>query len=276
MNIRRKKKIFIGFLFLCLLAEGLFLPSSSACASEEEPQENAEDDSYMEVFSYLSQDEEIQQKLEEIIEERDEAFLAELEEQALLAKIKKENENAMTSVTEDMKKFKEQEGEKLLEEEDEENGDTPVQTFRERMEEKKQEQRSQMDQKQVASIQDVFAPNTEKTAADYEHTLIFKITAYCPCAQCNGPWSGGSTATGVKASQGRTIAVDPSVIPYGTKVLIGGHEFVAEDCGGAIKGAHIDLFLDDHARSSSWGVRYLSVSWSGGSQKVIETLAQQQ
>lgn len=240
------------------------------------PSSSSSTEDCMEIFDYLSEDEEIKETLEEIIKKRDEAFLAELEQQALLAKIKQDNENAMTSVSEDMEEFKQKEGEKLLEQEDKENGDVPQQTFQEKMEAKRQEEQSRADQKKVVSIQDVFSPNTDKTVNDYEHTLVFKITAYCPCAQCNGPWSGGATSTGARATQGRTIAVDPRVIPYGTKVLIGGHEFVAEDCGGAIKGAHIDLYLDSHDRCNSWGVRYLSVSWNGGSNKMIETLKRQQ
>ena len=42
--------------------------------------------------------------------------------------------------------------------------------------------------------------------------------------------------------EGQTIAVDPRVIPCGTKVIIGGHIFTAEDCGGAIQGNHIDIY----------------------------------
>ena len=40
-------------------------------------------------------------------------------------------------------------------------------------------------------------------------------------------------------------AVDPSVIPYGTEVLIDGHVYIAEDCGGAVKGNVIDIFVED-------------------------------
>lgn len=81
----------------------------------------------------------------------------------------------------------------------------------------------------------------------------FKITAYCSCSICCGK-SDGITATGTHATEGRTIAVDPSVIPYGTKVKIGDSEYVAEDCGGAIKGKVIDIFIADHNRASEYGV----------------------
>lgn len=249
-----KKKI-RGFLALALC---LILPAGSTM-----PVFGAEVSDCMEVFDYLSENTEVNDLLEEIIEKRDEEFLAALEKEALIAKIKQENEYAMASVADALDELAQEEGEKLLDEEDEANGDVAVQTFQDRLTQKKQQEQEQADKKQVVSIQDVFASNTDKTAADYEHSVVFKITAYCPCSQCNGPWSGGVTSTGVTASQGRTIAVDPTIIPYGTKVLIGGHEFVAEDCGGAIKGAHIDLYLDSHERCNSWGVRYLTVSWNG-------------
>ena len=51
--------------------------------------------------------------------------------------------------------------------------------------------------------------------------------------------------------EGQTIAVDPRVIPYGTKVIIGGHIFTAEDCGGAIQGNHIDIYVNNHAEATA-------------------------
>ncbi|MEI3219112.1 MAG: 3D domain-containing protein [Lachnoclostridium sp.] len=45
------------------------------------------------------------------------------------------------------------------------------------------------------------------------------------------------------SNTGRTIAVDASVIPYGSVVVINGHAYVAEDCGGAIKGNKIDIYV---------------------------------
>ena len=75
----------------------------------------------------------------------------------------------------------------------------------------------------------------------------FKITFYCPCRKCSGKY-GHHTSSGAYATEGRTIAVDTSVIPYGTKVYIEGYgEYVAEDTGGIwVRGNHIDIFLEDH------------------------------
>ena len=91
----------------------------------------------------------------------------------------------------------------------------------------------------------------------------FRITYYCPCEECNGVYAGHS-ATGAPLIQGRTIAVDPSIIPYGTKVIIGGHVFTAEDCGGAIKGKRIDVFVNEHAMCDALGVSSAHVYLTNG------------
>ena len=68
----------------------------------------------------------------------------------------------------------------------------------------------------------------------------FTVTYYWPGEDIYGRL----TSTGAIAEEGRTIAVDPSIIPYGSIVLINGNEYVAQDCGGAIKGNKIDIFVD--------------------------------
>ena len=87
----------------------------------------------------------------------------------------------------------------------------------------------------------------------------FKITHYCPCSICCGPWSNGITSTGVIATTNHTIAVDPSQIPYGSKVVINGQVYVAEDCGGAIKTNCIDIYVATHAEGEAKGVYYTDV-----------------
>lgn len=82
----------------------------------------------------------------------------------------------------------------------------------------------------------------------------FIITHYCPCSICCGPWRDGITSTGATAVTNRTIAVDPIVIPYGSKVVINGQVYVAEDCGGAIKNNHIDIYVGSHAEAETKGV----------------------
>ena len=73
----------------------------------------------------------------------------------------------------------------------------------------------------------------------------FKITGYCPCYSCSEGY-GRRTASGKLAKAGRTVAVDPRVIPLGTRLLIDGQEYIAEDVGGAVKNNHIDIFFDSH------------------------------
>lgn len=77
----------------------------------------------------------------------------------------------------------------------------------------------------------------------------FKLTAYCPCKSCSADY-GTQTSTGAVATEGRTVAVDPNVIPYGTVLIINidgeWHEYVAEDCGVLVKGNVIDIFFNEH------------------------------
>lgn len=90
----------------------------------------------------------------------------------------------------------------------------------------------------------------------------FKLTAYCDCAYCCGK-TDGITATGTKATEGRTIAVDPSVIPYGSVVIINGNEYIAEDCGGAIDGNRIDVFFNEHSDALEFGVQIAEIYVKG-------------
>ena len=87
---------------------------------------------------------------------------------------------------------------------------------------------------------------------------IYKITAYCPCSKCCGK-SNGITASGTKATAGRTIAAS-SKFALGTKLNINGHIYTVEDRGGAINGNKIDIFVNSHSEALAWGVRYLPVS----------------
>lgn len=81
--------------------------------------------------------------------------------------------------------------------------------------------------------------------------MIFEATAYC--------YTGNRTYTGTWPSRG-TIAVDPEVIPLGTRLHIEGYgEGIAEDTGGAIRGEIIDLYMLDRNEALSWGRRQVEV-----------------
>lgn len=92
----------------------------------------------------------------------------------------------------------------------------------------------------------------------------FTITYYC-CEKteyingdkhmCNaGP--PYLTASETTPTPGRTIAVDPDVIPLGSKVVINGYEYIAEDTGGKINGKRIDIVVATHAEALEKGIDY--------------------
>ena len=68
--------------------------------------------------------------------------------------------------------------------------------------------------------------------------------------------TGNNTATGVYPKAKRTIAVDPKVIPYGTILYVEGEGyFIAEDCGGLIKGNRLDIFVDTQKEAKQKGAK---------------------
>ena len=79
----------------------------------------------------------------------------------------------------------------------------------------------------------------------------FQITYYCPCEICCDKASK-VTASGTPVAEGKTIATDPNVIPYGTKVIIGGHVFTAEDTGRKVQGNQISIYVNNHAEVSAF------------------------
>ncbi|HBT19899.1 MAG TPA: hypothetical protein DEA47_00770 [Peptococcaceae bacterium] len=86
-----------------------------------------------------------------------------------------------------------------------------------------------------------------------------KATAYDSCEICCGK-TDGITKTGTKAKTDHTIAVDPKVIPLGSKVYIAelGKIYTAEDTGGKIIGNRIDIFMDTHEQAKQFGIRELT------------------
>ena len=81
--------------------------------------------------------------------------------------------------------------------------------------------------------------------------MVVESTSYC---------QGSVTATGTQARWG-VIAVDPNVIPFGTKVYIPQFDkvFIAEDTGGAIKGNKIDIFMENSDDAINWGRRNIDI-----------------
>ena len=100
-------------------------------------------------------------------------------------------------------------------------------------------------------------PRTTYSKSLGSSVKIYKITAYCSCAKCCGK-STGRTASGKKATAGRTVAA-PSSFAFGTKLSINGKEYVVEDRGGAISGNRLDIYVSSHSAALRWGVKYLPV-----------------
>jgi 3D (Asp-Asp-Asp) domain-containing protein len=93
----------------------------------------------------------------------------------------------------------------------------------------------------------------KKEGSDGVYLGKFTLTAYCNCKKCCGKWSGGPTASGKMPKEGRTIAVDPKVIPLGSKVIINGKTYAAEDTGSKIKNKRIDVYFNSHSEALKFG-----------------------
>lgn len=89
----------------------------------------------------------------------------------------------------------------------------------------------------------------------------FYVSSTAYTASCNG--CSGYTATGINLKSNpnvKVIAVDPSVIPLGTKVYVEGYGYaVAADTGGAIKGNKIDVFFPSKSDAYRWGRKTIKV-----------------
>lgn len=91
-----------------------------------------------------------------------------------------------------------------------------------------------------------------------EDWIWANASAYCACVKCCGK-TNGITASGTKATAGRTIAA-PKNYPFGTKIEIAGMgTYVVEDRGGAITGNKIDIYFDSHAEALKFGRRNLQI-----------------
>ena len=102
--------------------------------------------------------------------------------------------------------------------------------------------------KKVSSVKKSSVKKTSKKSRKYLGT--FKAYAY------NG---AGTTASGTTTKANRTVAVDPKVIPLGSKLMINGKIYIAEDTGGFIKGKKIDIFMPSYNDCIQWGVRNVKV-----------------
>ncbi|WP_144492618.1 MULTISPECIES: cell wall-binding protein EntC [Bacillus cereus group] len=118
---------------------------------------------------------------------------------------------------------------------------------------------------QKPATQQPVAKETETSAPSSSRELQVVATAYTADPLENGYKAGDQ----VKSAMGhnltanpnmKLIAVDPSVIPLGSKVWVEGYGVaIAGDTGGAIKGNKIDVLMPDKSTSSNWGRKTVTV-----------------
>ncbi|KIL49865.1 LysM peptidoglycan-binding and 3D domain-containing protein [Jeotgalibacillus soli] len=112
-----------------------------------------------------------------------------------------------------------------------------------------------------APAEETAVQNTSAEAPSSEAAQEMTVTATAYTAYCNG--CSGTTATGIDLRANpnqKVIAVDPNVIPLGSRVWVEGYgEAIAGDTGGAIKGNKIDVFIPSQDAALSWGVKEVTV-----------------
>lgn len=107
----------------------------------------------------------------------------------------------------------------------------------------------------VETVEEPAQENIESAERGYYSALSMEASAYLP-GDGNG---AGITATGIRATYG-VAAVDPSIIPLGTRLYIPGYgEAIAADTGGAIRGYMIDLCMESYSEAMQFGRRNVTV-----------------
>ena len=123
---------------------------------------------------------------------------------------------------------------------------------------------------QKAAIDQVDEPDDQVDLTKLKQVENATVTAYCICEICCGKDEShpayGITASGRPAEPFVSVAVDPFVIPLGRTVYLDYgdgvlHEFRADDTGGAVAGAHIDVCYPDHESALEHGVQTARVWW---------------
>ncbi|ELY0463222.1 LysM peptidoglycan-binding domain-containing protein [Listeria innocua] len=119
----------------------------------------------------------------------------------------------------------------------------------------KEEKSTQTTQKSTTSNES--SNNSSSAQGNVSKELTVTATAYSKAE----PGMSHMTATGIDLNDNsRVIAVDPSVIPLGSKVYVEGYgEAIAADTGGAIKGNKIDVHLNSVQEVNNWGVKQVKV-----------------
>lgn len=140
---------------------------------------------------------------------------------------------------------------------------TPVQQKQAQKQSQKQAQQPAQNKQAAKSQQQTQVVPTQKTqqsAQPQGKTITVSATAYTAyCAGCSGVTANG---TNLRANpNAKVIAVDPKVIPLGSRVYVEGYgEAIAADTGGAIKGNKIDVFFPSQDSAVNWGRRTIQIT----------------
>ena len=123
-----------------------------------------------------------------------------------------------------------------------------------------------------APVKPLSEPEPVKEEMTDYHVGTCEITAYCTCVKCCGIWSEDhpsrkgtgyvqKTATGTIPTEGKTVAVDPKVIPLGSIVMINGVGYIAEDTGSAVTAKVVDIYFESHDAAVAFGRQTADVSY---------------
>ncbi|MCC9087439.1 MULTISPECIES: LysM peptidoglycan-binding and 3D domain-containing protein [Bacillus] len=113
--------------------------------------------------------------------------------------------------------------------------------------------------KKAAPKKETAKAESSSASQSVQKAMTVTATAYT----ANDGGISGITATGVnlnKNPNAKVIAVDPNVIPLGSKVYVEGYgEAIAADTGGAIKGNKIDVHVPSKSQAKNWGVKSVKI-----------------
>lgn len=113
-------------------------------------------------------------------------------------------------------------------------------------------------------------PEEQDTLGSFNRIDDCLITYYCTELRPHICGTGnGITASGAPVQAGVSAAVDPSLIPLGSIVVVDYgdgvlHEYIAQDVGGWVNGAHVDLAVETHDEALQMGRKTATVYWREG------------
>lgn len=107
----------------------------------------------------------------------------------------------------------------------------------------------------LAAVAIAAATPMDVQAGEWESLGTWLCTAYCPEECCNGRGRAWTTASGEPMVIGETVAVGH--LPFGTRLLIDGHEYVVEDRG--VHGHHVDILHESHSAARKFGTQHKQV-----------------